>query len=303
MREVSRNKIQDLRSINKAAEIYKDILKSKIIMYVYHDINTNNLCYYEVEFLPGHFQHLTGTISTNPNVLKPVEFFNAASENRLRVDDFQYKDKTSYIKLDNLQKGIYLPIKAQMIGSYLQQSPLLQLDKVAGSVKLILGFDIEKCKEIAFPKSFLIDDIRNRVIGKPNKIMVIFRKNNNEKLYNNITYIAKNIDIYKLDFPEKIKQKIDIKNMIFDKTIHMDLSGKNIAIEKMLFEAGFKPTDKLVKDLALINNNIKELQSITELKDMYKMLNSVIEDFKDQERLEIITEKLSQQIKENIPEP
>lgn len=64
----------------------------------------------------------------------------------------------------------------------------------------------------------------------------------------------------------------------------------------MLIETGYTPTEKLINDIYTINENIKEIKSIQELKDLFNIINNVVEDFKEQELLEMAVEKASHKI-------
>lgn len=289
-----RDKAKDIRIITNAAKTYKEKLASTTLMYIYYDSHKEDLSLYEVNFFQSNFQHLTGVVSTDPELMKPEQFYNAAINSRLKKEEFEYKDKTSYLKLDNLEKGILLPLQAKMIGDYIQNTKYLTLDKIAGSVKLTLGFDLIKKKEIAYPKTFLIGDIRDKVVGKANKVICILGKHIAENKYDKILYTGKDIEFFNLKLTDEIKNKIDFKNIVFDKSINKIPS--QIAIENMISEAGYTPTEKLITDIHIINKNIKEIHSIEELKEIFNTVNKVVEDFKEQELLEIAADKTAQNI-------
>lgn len=76
----------------------------------------------------------------------------------------------------------------------------------------------------------------------------------------------------------------------------MLIKDKYKEIEDMITEAGYVPTEKLVKSIYQLNQNMKEIHSIKELKDLYNRVNMVAEAFKHQELLEIAAGKLSMKI-------
>lgn len=109
---MSRNKNNDLNIIKQAAKLYEKNLLNKNIIFVY--IKNNKIEFYEVTFFKEHFKHLTGTKSR----LNAYEFFYRATNNRLRLDDFEYKDNTTVLKIDNLIKSMGLNQYTKMIGEY-----------------------------------------------------------------------------------------------------------------------------------------------------------------------------------------
>ena len=82
----------------------------------------------------------------------------------------------------------------------------LTLDKVAGTQYLSIGFDSDK--NYNYPKTFLVGDIRKLTIGKPNRVLCVLSKNIKDIKYEQIVYIAKNVDIEKLKCNKEIQEKL-----------------------------------------------------------------------------------------------
>ena len=63
-----------------------------------------------------------------------------------------------------------------------------------------------------YPKTLIQDNLKNNII-EDNKIVAIFSKNKNQKLYNEITYFTKNINLQELFENKTLRDIIDFKNI------------------------------------------------------------------------------------------
>lgn len=202
-----KDKINDLNIIKQAAKLYKENLLDKNILFVY--LKNNNINFYEVTFLQEHFKHLTGVISK----LNAYQFFYKAKSNRLKLSDFDYKDNTTKLKINNLIKSMLLKNYVKMIGEFKHNKVYLSINKLAGNNNLIIGFD--KGEKINYPKTLLKGDIRDYSNEKPCRIIAILSKNINNRKYDKINYLAKNISINRLLNDCNILEKIDIEKIHF----------------------------------------------------------------------------------------
>lgn len=204
---IKKDKINDLNIIKQAAKLYKENLLDKNILFVY--LKNNNINFYEVTFLQEHFKHLTGVISK----LNAYQFFYKAKSNRLKLSDFDYKDNTTKLKINNLIKSMLLKNYVKMIGEFKHNKVYLSINKLAGNNNLIIGFD--KGEKINYPKTLLKGDIRDYSNEKPCRIIAILSKNINNRKYDKINYLAKNISINRLLNDCNILEKIDIEKIHF----------------------------------------------------------------------------------------
>lgn len=204
---MEKNKINDLNIIKQSAKLYEQNLLDKNILFVY--LKNNNIEFYEVTFLQEHFKHLTGVISK----LNAYQFFYRARNNRLKTTDFNYKDNTTKLKINNLIKSMILNNYVKMIGEFKQNKVFLSIDKLAGNNNLIIGFD--KGETINYPKTLLKGDIRDYSKEKPCRIIAILSKDINNKKYEKINYLAKNITIDRIIKKHKLIEKIDISKLDF----------------------------------------------------------------------------------------
>ena len=202
---MSRNKTNDLNLIKQAAKLYDQNLLEKNILFIY--LNKNKIEYYEVTFLKEHFKHLTGVYSE----LNAYMFFYKARNNILKASDFEYKNNTTGLKIDNLINAMILNTYAKMIGEFKQNKIYLSIQKMAGNNNLIIGFD--SGRNINYPKTLLKGDIRDYCREKPCRIIAIFRKNLRDKLYKEVKYLSKNITINRVLKEKDLIKIIDIKNL------------------------------------------------------------------------------------------
>ncbi len=202
---MSRDKKSDLDTIKQAAKLYEKKLLNKNIVFIY--LKDNKLEFYETTFLKEHFKHLTGIKSR----LNSYEFFYRATNNRLRLEDFEYKDNTTALKLDNLTKSMILNQYAKMIGEFKQNKRYLSIEKISGNNNLMIGFD--EGEKINYPKTLLKGDIRDYT-PKAYRVVAIFCKNVKEELYKEINYLAKNFTIERLLKNQELRKLLDKNNMI-----------------------------------------------------------------------------------------
>lgn len=200
---MKRNKSNDLNIIKQAAKIYEENLLNRNVLFIY--LKDNKIEFYEVTFLEEHFKHLTG-VKTDLNAYK---FWYKAKNNRLNEEDFEYKDSTTVLKLDNLIKSMLLNSYAKMIGDFKQNKVYLSVGKIAGNNNLIIGFD--EGEKINYPKTLLNGDIRDYTNKKPYRIVGIMTKKISDKVYKEITYIAKNIKPTRFITNKELEKKIELQ--------------------------------------------------------------------------------------------
>ena len=198
---MSRDKKSDLNIIKQAALLYDKNLLNKNILFIY--LKNNKIEYYEVTFLKEHFKNLTG-VKTNLNA---YEFYYRAKNNRMRIKDFEYKDNTSALKIDNLIKAMNLCSFSKMIGEFKHNKVYVSVKKVTGNNNLIVGFD--EGENINYPKTLLKGDTRDYT-QKVYRIIGILSKNLLDKKYNKLDYIAKKINVKRFISNNELKDLIDI---------------------------------------------------------------------------------------------
>lgn len=202
---MSRDKKNDLNTIKQSAKLYEKNLLNKNILFIY--LNNNKLEYYEVTFLKEHFKHLTG-VKTE---LNSHLFFYKAVNNRIKLEEFDYKDNTTGLKIDNLIKSMSLNGYAKMIGDFKHNKVYLSVSKIAGNNNLIIGFD--EGNKMNYPKTLLKGDLRAYTLNKPHRIVGILTKELNEHKYKEITYLAKNIRVERLLKDKNLSRILNVEKI------------------------------------------------------------------------------------------
>ena len=203
----------------RCASDYKNFLENKNYIFIYLDRQKNKIDFFEAIFLPRHFMHLTGLSYKEKYKkqlgLKPTEqgagnFYNECLNKTIQEENIQEKpDGTTSLKLEALPQLINFLRIANMTVTYNGSRPYLICDRFAGTTKCALGFIKESTGYFA-PTSCLNEDIRN-LGDSPSRILAIFTKNTSEKIYTSIKYVAKKVPLNKLNFPEKLKNKISLE--------------------------------------------------------------------------------------------
>lgn len=199
------NKTEAVKIISKCAKLYKNNLDGNQVVFVYHDEN-NHSKYTEVKFRSYNFLHFTGV--TLRNGLNANDFYRFALNNRLSERDFSFKNNhTTELKLKVLETIMSIDTKARMIGNYMGPHMDLYTEKVTGTTTACLGL-IEK-ENFYIPNSVLSEDIRSIVPKPPGKIFVIFKKNINSTLYNQLTFKSPHLKITEKCLPINLVEYID----------------------------------------------------------------------------------------------
>lgn len=191
-------KEKDLQIIIDCGKKYKENLAGKQLLIVSSKNSTISTT--EVEFSLRNYHHFTGVkLQKNPVTNKLIttsQFINKALNGRLKTDDWEYrKDGTTGLKLKILQDIVEIHKTAKMIGSYVDNRVMLKTDLCIGNIFCYLGmiktnsitrFD----NNVYVPNTVINKDIREDV-REPEKIIAIYRKNKTDKIYQELTYLAK----------------------------------------------------------------------------------------------------------------
>ncbi len=205
-----------LNIILKAAKEYEKNLNGNNLLFLISDKH-KNIYYFEVEFNSGNFMHLTGTRLTekyiktlkysksesNTEISFANVFYDKCINQRMSIDDFEFsEDGTTPLKLEVLPMLMKANLSANIFGDFSSRTFKLYTEKVAGNIRGCIGFVKDKNNKNV-PNTVLKADIRDCVNGS-NRILATYRKKKEEKQYNEIIYVAKNIDLNKMRFPKEI---------------------------------------------------------------------------------------------------
>lgn len=212
-------KKQAVKVISDAAKIYDKFYCNKNLLIIFG--SPNKPLYIEIKADEKNFAHLTG-VKLNNSLLKDIQdknsnildiFYQKAKQNRLSVNDFDFKNNSTVQKMQVLVRTLKISANMKMVGDYSGNRINLKTDKIAGSVNSFLGF--LKTGKFYTPNTVIAEDIRKNT-GEVMKVLAVFSKNINDKEYNSIEAVGKKIDIERLI--EKISQSVPIgSKLIGDK--------------------------------------------------------------------------------------
>lgn len=201
-------KEQAIKIITDSAEKYRDELVDKTLLFICVEKHDNTTCY-EFSFFNWNFMHLTGAKTnkqdTGDRHLSAIDFYNKCLLHKLSPSDFEFsEDGTTHMKLDILSGVLCKNLSAKMIGTYNHSKPYLFTDKLAGGTKACFGFIIDANHDCYVPNTLLKNDIRDNVYSYA-RVVAVFRKDTCNQKYNELTYIAKNVDWHILKLPKEFE--------------------------------------------------------------------------------------------------
>lgn len=203
------DKTNAIKIVTECAQLFERELngKSLIIFCLENKINTSTL---ELVFREEQFMHLTGIKPRNGKIiLSAKRFYQKCLNNKLQQDEFDFSpDGTSEIKLEILPYILCKNLHANAIGDFNGSTIKLMSDKLIGNQRAFLGF-INVYKDYYIPNTLIKGDIRDYAKNRK-RIIAILRKEQNDKTYEEITYIAKNIDWNLIRFPEKYSELLNL---------------------------------------------------------------------------------------------
>ena len=205
-------KKQAISIVVSCAEKFRDELENRTLLLVCRDKH-KNIAYQELSFYRRNFLHLTGlkVRKGNPkDEMTASNFYSKCLSHNLSPTDFEFDPKgTTFLKLDILPKLITKNISAQMIGDYNSPKPKLYTEKLAGNVKACMGFRTDDVTGNYVPDTVLNEDIRSHIVN-PAQVIAVFRTSPNTNIFNEITYIAKGVDLAEITFPEHYQYLLNL---------------------------------------------------------------------------------------------
>ena len=205
------------RTVLNCAKKYQQKLLNRKLLIIYREREDNLIHYIEVVFLERNFQHLTGLelIDSNGNVLhnQSVNFFRKCIENKLSVDEFQFKtDGTTQLKLQALPALMDLTKITKITGDYNNIRPYLYVDKVMGGVNFCLG--LSKEDNLYVPSSALLEDIK-KMSNNPSQVLAILEFDISEKKYSIIRHVAKGLNLNNISLSNQLNSMISLENYVY----------------------------------------------------------------------------------------
>ena len=189
-----------LKNIKTAKDIFDKTLLDKEFLYIYKNKITSDIEYFIMKCSKNNFLHLTG-IETK---LKGKIFYSALEENKLSLEEIDYKNNgTTRLKLEIFPRlpllfnsAIQVCFQDDFFTLKLKVDIMLNKPKI-DQKDIILGLKKDKKYNFYVPASILKKEPRE--IGKNfSQVLCILEKNRNEKNYNKINYIAKDVEFKEL---------------------------------------------------------------------------------------------------------
>ena len=190
---------------------------NKKLLIIYRERQDNVIRYIEVVFLARNYQHLTGLelIDKDGNVIhnQSMNFFRKCIENKLGIDEFQFKkDGTTHLKLLALPILMDVTKITKITGDYNNVRPYLYVDKVMGGVNFCLG--LSKEEKVYVPSSALLEDIK-KLTEAPSQVLAIMEKDMDEEIYVRVKHVAKGLNLKNVRLPDEINNMISLENYIY----------------------------------------------------------------------------------------
>ena len=211
-KDVEKKKIINI--ISNCQKEFDKNLKNKSLMFICED--KNRIIDEQEMFFPlSCFYHLTGIKAyENNKELNSYRFYDLLKKGTINANNLIKKDTTTDLKLQVLPQLMKIDKNANMIGNFYDSNIYLQTEKVAGNINSCMGFVKNNETNLYIPNTALKRDIRD-ITKDRKKVIAILKKDFNEKLYKNITYLKKGYNIDEILNNEEIRQKVD--NSISDK--------------------------------------------------------------------------------------
>ena len=231
------NKQEALKIVFDCAKQYKENLEGKNLLFL-SLYNKTKLNFIEVKFKKSNYLHLTGVV-VNVTKISASYFYKKCLQKRLSVNEFEFKlDGTTPLKLSVLEKLMDIYKNSKMIGDFNGTKPVLYSDKLTGNTVACMGF--RKDDQFYIPVTVLKEDTRD-LINNQERVVAIFAKEINEKLYSKLMYVAKDVEV-EVKISNEISEKIDLDNIVceFD-----DRYGLSYSITKLIINEKLKEINEI----------------------------------------------------------
>ena len=190
-----------IKIVVKCARLYDRELNGKSLL-AFYLIEKNKVGFIELFFWEEQFMHLTGLKSSDDK--KPLyagRFYEKCINQKLQAGEVKFSDYGSTpLKLEILPYILCSNLQAKMIGDFNGSTIKLMSEKLIGNQRAFIGFVAEKNYYV--PNTIIKGDVRDYTKNR-SRIIAVFRKNQKETEYDEITYMARGIDWESITFPEK----------------------------------------------------------------------------------------------------
>lgn len=151
-------KKEAVNRITLTAKSYKEKLAGKKFKIIYQENQNTKECI--VIFLPRHFKHLTGVISS----LSATNFYKVCIDNKLSLDSFNFdRQGHSHMKLAVLPRLPDLLYNPCWIGRSINNDIYINADYFVGDTKCVLSLGIRENEKYDFPITLKNQSIKENV--------------------------------------------------------------------------------------------------------------------------------------------
>ena len=128
----------------------------------------------------------------------------------MNIAEVRFKDDgTTPLKLDALPSLMDLTNITKIIGDYDNSKKWMVADIIVGGINFCLAVSEDKDGSY-FPRSGLLEDIRN-ITRKSSQVLAIFQKKLNDKEeYQKVCHVAKGLELSKLNLPSEISRQVSV---------------------------------------------------------------------------------------------
>ena len=203
-------KADAIRIVVKCAKEYRDSLEPYSYLFIYRDITTKQIEWFEVRFYDRNYMHLTGLISKNTaESQNAISFYQDCLDERIKEENIEFKaDGSTTEKLLILPNLVKMLCSAQMTVVYNNGRPWLRCDRLTGSVNFCLA--IKQVSGYYIPVSCINGDIRD-MGEKPSRILAIFSKPRSDSgKYKRIRRVTSGINLTELEIPDQLHNMVDL---------------------------------------------------------------------------------------------
>ncbi len=211
-------------TIIREGKTYKQKLAGTVLLVIYRDREDNELKFLEVEFYPHHYQHLTGVYLTEVDKVTgervkrehtAKEFYDrCVKPPYITPQEIEYENpSTINLKMEALPYITQITKITKMTGEYDGKfKDNLLCDYVLGGENSCIGVSVNSDNGRYFPRSCLKENIK-KITVYTSQVIAIFQKNvNSKEKYIDIKYVAKGINLTKINIPADIEALLSLEN-------------------------------------------------------------------------------------------
>ena len=187
-------------------------------------LSFSDLSFYETTASKVNFAHLTGTNGT----ISREQFFDRALKNELSVENFDFRDNTTFMKLEVIQTALNASENFESCGYFRNSSSHTDLDSdlLIGNRNSIIGF--RATGNMFVPNTLLKGNIRDET-ASVNSVFAVFQKGINDSQYTNTVCFAP--DVHAQNFLaelQKTLQRYNYQNAGQPIQINISLNSKQL---------------------------------------------------------------------------